>query len=159
MRFLFVALACLLFSGATFAEAPATTAKQHISYELRNLRPQSFSQYYLVGMFSLRQYLKFQNESGSHQFLYEESSVYSALPEIHDMQQAISIADYSCSVDVDCDAKAFCTNGCKDMYYELSNLPSALAVADVNHCRVTYFACQHDSGHSTVTVPETGSSP
>jgi hypothetical protein len=146
----------LLALFATAAQADSTpTARTH--YELENLKPLGFSHILQPAPLSFREYLNFQNEEGIHHFIYEESPLSVPLQEIHHVQQAVHQLDYNCSAELDCDTKAFCTDTCKDMYYELSNVMPTTPTVGENHCRIVSFSCNHEN--KATSAPAMGHAP
>jgi hypothetical protein len=143
----------LLSFFALYLISGSVAAANEIKYELRDLRPQGMSQYSLPGT-SFRHYLRFQNELGMHYFLYEDSVTHPPLREIAMLHSALAVTEFKCAADIVCQAKAFCTGDCRDMYYEFSNL-STPAGAGENRCRIQAFSCDR----SGQRVPSSMNSP
>ncbi len=143
-------LLLVLFS-ACFAQATDTSTSS-VSYDLRQLKPIGLSQYASPGSASVRLYLKFQNEAGTHYFLYEENPEYPALKDVNALQQALASPDFSCEAEVSCPSKAFCTGDCRHMYYELSNVPPPAPFGE-NRCRILTFHCDRPGARGIASAP------
>jgi hypothetical protein len=137
------------FTGMARAENPPATATPGataaaaapIVYELRNLRPAGITQYSSGGEI-LRQYFDFQNEQGSHHVIYEEVPALAPARTAAALRQFAGTFDSHCSMDVECTAKAFCMEGCKHMYYEISNAAADSISPERDNCRVLFFTCE-----------------
>ncbi|MGZ3693423.1 MAG: hypothetical protein ACXWQO_04480 [Bdellovibrionota bacterium] len=147
MKFLAVSILYLVLAHQAFAENPvpaqAPAASAQITYELKNLKPMGFTYQAVSAPLAFREFMKFQNEDGVHQFLYEEALGYLSLKEMNGPQQAVSSPGLACDAEVECSNKAFCINDCHEMYYEFSNLTSVPPAPDENRCHVVSFSCTH----------------
>ena len=110
-----------------------------VKYNLRNLRPvglsgQSYGE-------RRRELLQFTNEQGKQSILYEELSSQPTVKEITRLAPFLASSRHTCSIDLECKAKAFCTDNCRSLYYELSNSPADPALADKSNCVLRAFSC------------------
>jgi hypothetical protein len=141
-----VALLLLLVpNSASLADGPAIPAggqpvSQAVIYELRNLHPHGMTQVQSGGDV-LRQYLEFRNEQGSHHVVYEEVSG-SPVRSISALRQQVGSLNSICSMDIECTTKAFCLDGCRNMYYEVSNAAADNLSPERDNCRITFFSCE-----------------
>ncbi len=117
-------------------------AAQAPPYNLRNLKPSGFTHYSGSGDVS-RHYFEFQNGQGRHVFVYEETANARPPRVITVLRQAASTWDSSCSVDVECAGKAYCGDGCHEMYYELANLGGDSAL-EKNKCKIQFLSCENN---------------
>lgn len=122
--------------GAALA-APAQT----ITYELRDLKPSGITQF-SPSSDIVRHLLEFRNEQGSHHIIYEELASAPPLRTVASLRELASSFGSSCSIDVECTSKAFCTGDCRNMYYETANAAGDTYAPDRNKCRVQYFSCE-----------------
>lgn len=145
-------------SGAAQTNVVATTPPAAaIRYNLNNLRPVGMAQYEVKAVGALRQYMRFQNEQGSHFIIYEEVSVAPPLREIAPLRQAMIDSDGVFSMEIECPTKAFCTGDCQHMYYETTNAPPTPGVNitnDRNRCAILSFTYE-----KTTAVNRTLASP
>lgn len=144
-------IALLIFSFTAFAE-PATI------YELRDLHAQGISFYGSTPV--NRKYMEFTNADGRHHIVYEESPAFASLSELLSLQQAMGSLNAVCAIDISCSQKAFCTGDCKQMYYEVSNLPNEQIPADHNRCKIQSFSCEKaKEAIASTYVPEQTRNP
>ncbi len=106
------------------------------SYGLGNLRPLSLSQ--KMSGSNREALLHFENEQGEHYILYEENPAFGGVKEIASLVSFIGNSNHICSIDLDCQSKAFCTSGCKKLYYEVFN---SAAPSGRNSCAIKAFTC------------------
>jgi hypothetical protein len=118
--------------------APKTHAH---SYGLRNLRPVGFTQ--KASANDRQQLFHFQNELGDHYFLYEENSSEGGVRELAGLVGFASNSGHLCSIDLDCQEKAFCSGDCKKLYYEFFNVPPPVGR---NSCKIRAFSCAVPAG-------------
>ena len=110
-----------------------------VKYNLRNLRPVGLSgQNYGERR---RELLQFTNEQGKQNLLYEELTSQPSVKEITRLAPFLASSRHTCSIDLECKAKAFCTDNCRSLYYELSNSPADPALADKSNCVLRAFSC------------------
>jgi len=134
-RIIILCLTAVLFllRGNAFASA---------KYSITGMHPEGISQYAVPQRNAQREYLSFQNELGSHRFIYEETAGTPSLGGINSIRQVMGSTGMECRVDLECKTPAFCTGTCRNMYYEMSNTPHDPAVQDRNHCAVVTFRCK-----------------
>lgn len=122
--------------------APAASAPKVI-YNLRNLKPVGLSEITEGGR--SRELLQFKNEQGKQNLLYEEVSNLAALKQINRLAPFMASTVHTCSIDLECREKAFCTDNCRSLFYELTNLPAntpaTAANSDKNNCEMRGFTC------------------
>lgn len=137
--------------------AAAQPAAATVKYNLRNLKP--------VGMSGQnngdrrRELLQFTNEQGKQNILYEEATAHPTLKEIVRLAPFLASATHTCSVDLECKAKAFCTDNCRSLYYELSNNPSDPALADKSNCVLQAFTCLTEAQAQRAVAAQTAAQP
>ena len=128
----------LLLASAS-AEEPGSKG---IHYVLKSVKPANLSQYKVVERPGFRQFLEFQNESGSHFLIYEEVSALPPMREIAGLRQFLGQWDTECNLELDCKTKAFCTGDCHNMYYEFTNAPGDPQFPERNNCNIDAFSCE-----------------
>jgi hypothetical protein len=118
--------------------ATAWAQETQVSYSIEHARFQEVSERRIaVGS---RQFIKFQNPQGSHVLIYDEETAQAALRNLANLKQVMGIPETECRIDLDCSIKAFCTSGCRSMYYELSNSLAAPPLG-MNRCAIRSFQC------------------
>lgn len=132
-------LAALLCSGADSAHASS-------QYELGGLRGEKSTKYPVPARSATREYFLFVNEAGNHRFIYEESPGAESLPGIAGLRNVMGNKELVCKIELVCKKAAFCTGGCKNMYYESSNTPLDPTLQGRNHCTISTFKCDKASG-------------
>lgn len=135
-----------LLSMLSWANATATVTKTEsapvmpetpLMFFLSDLVPTSVSNYPTNLSTVRRHYFQFRNNDGSHYFVYEEDSGFAPIREVTELKRAMENWNSSCSVDLDCKEKPFCTGRCRNMYYQLSNR----AGEGKDRCKIVSFTC------------------
>ena len=134
-------LAALPAAAVTPLPVTASTA---LAYHLSDLQAVSMSTYPGGAPTLLRHYLHFRNADGNHYLVYEEEAGAAGLKEVAALRQSMQGGGVSCALELDCRKKAFCTGKCANMYYQISNVPSA--TGDSDRCRLVSHTCIQASG-------------
>ena len=123
------------------SEPAAINASQ--VYELEGLHSVGFTEYNMPEISTLRQYMKFENADGIHTIVYDEIVTVPVLKTLNDLRQAMSSKDSLFSLEIECANQAFCTGGCKNMYYEFTNGSNESSLSGHNRCVVRNFSFVH----------------
>lgn len=125
-------IALLLFSfQALAADTPFSYTIEHVRFQEISERQTAMGN---------RQFIKLHNAQGQHVMIYDEESAQDSMRNLANLKQAFAIPETECRMELDCSLKAFCTAGCRSMYYEFSNSPAAPAPS-VNRCSIRSFQC------------------
>lgn len=122
--------------AAPTVKTEAANAVQASHYELRNLKVVGYSMQLNVG--SQRHFFQFQNEQGSHYFVVEESPNINSSFELGVIRPLVTQDRMMCKMDIDCKQKAFCTNDCKSLYYEIVSISEN---AKKSNCTINAVSC------------------
>lgn len=125
-----------------------------VKYNLRNLKPVGLSEQY-QGTRN-RELLQFTNEQGKQNILYEEATSLPPLKEINRLAPFMASSVHTCSIDLDCKAKAFCTDNCRSLFYEVSNNPTDPALAEKSNCVLRAFTCLTEGQASRAVANSAG---
>jgi len=138
MQILLSILLALSACGGTATEPEG--ARAH--YTLHDLHPLGISHYGVPSRTATREYIHFHNEQGSHYLIYEELLSATPLAAVQHFRQVMGSWDMVCQLELDCRQPAFCTGGCRNHYYEVSNTPADPALADRNQCALSSYRCE-----------------
>lgn len=125
--------------GTQPAAATQAAVTPGVKYNLRNLKPVGLSEQY-QGTRN-RELLQFTNEQGKQNILYEEATTVPTLKEINRLAPFMASSVHTCSIDLECKAKAFCTDNCRSLFYEVTNNPADASLADKSNCVLRAFTC------------------
>jgi hypothetical protein len=138
---------------AVAQQAPATPG---VKYNLRNLKPVGLSEQYQGAR--NRELLQFTNEQGKQNILYEEATTLPTLKEINRLAPFMASSVHTCSIDLECKTKAFCTDNCRSLFYEVTNNPTDPSLAEKSNCVLRAFTCLTE-GQASRAVANTAAQP
>jgi hypothetical protein len=135
-------------NGTLPGTAPATRPE---TYFLRGLKPVGLSQQAAGN--GIRQLLQFKNEQGSQNIVYEEIPAQPPVKEISLLAPFLASGVHTCSIDLECKARAFCANECRSLYYEVTNSPAEPSMVDKSNCLIRAFSCVIGNAPAAAATP------
>ncbi len=126
----------ILLSTLAWADIPTAPSTPTAVYDLKGLKPTSASVHNTAAY--RKRHLRFKNDQGSHIFVFEETK-YETPSELF-FFQTMNNWNSICSVELECSAKAFCTEDCRTMYYPVASTPPESPLPP-SKCRVRNLTC------------------